>query len=87
VNLTTKYASFNELSQPYTLYNWEMGFHGPIELADHLHQGQNFDAALETCHSVFNPYADGPGAKRMWKWRPFAEVDTASLVETLFNTL
>ncbi|KAL6885786.1 hypothetical protein GGI43DRAFT_418859 [Trichoderma evansii] len=75
-------ASFNELSQPYSLYNWELGFHAPMELAGNLLQSQHFDQALEMMHSVFDPYA-----KRLWKWLPFAGVNTTSLLEALLNKL
>ena len=86
-NTTTSYTSFNELSQPYSVCNWEMGFHAPMELADTLFQGQNYDAALDMMHIVFNPYANGTNLNRVWSWLPFAEVDTASLLDALFNKL
>ncbi|KAG4442597.1 hypothetical protein IFR05_001927 [Cadophora sp. M221] len=84
---TATSVSFNELSQPYSVYNWEMGFHATTELGTILWQNNSFDAALAMFHNVFNPYANGADETRVWQWKPFSEVDTSSLLEALFNQL
>ncbi|KAF2809580.1 uncharacterized protein BDZ99DRAFT_520924 [Mytilinidion resinicola] len=48
---------------------------------------QPFDAALSMCQNVFNPYANGADETRVWQWKPFANVDTSSLLVALFNQL
>lgn len=79
--------TFNELYMPYALYNWECGFHAPMQLADALLQNQQFDAALATCHYVFDPYADGQDKTRVWKWKPFSLVSSEGVLDALFNSL
>ncbi|KAL6885789.1 hypothetical protein GGI43DRAFT_388855 [Trichoderma evansii] len=74
----------NERGEPYSLYLWEMGFHAPMQLADALLKTQKFEAALECCHYVFNPYAAGDSA---WKWGPFARVRTEDALLALFSSL
>lgn len=34
------YSKYNELSTPYVLYNWEVRFHAPMQLADSLLKSQ-----------------------------------------------
>jgi hypothetical protein len=80
-------VTYNELTRPYSLYNWELGFHGPMALVDRLLQNQQFDLALQMCHYVFNPLADGRGPTRYWNWKPFTEVDAKTSLETLFASL
>lgn len=82
-----QYYQYNELSKPYSIYNWEVGFHAPLELAEILLQSQQFDAALDICHYVFNPYASGSDAQRVWKWLPFRKADPENVIITLFNKL
>jgi hypothetical protein len=81
------YSSYDELFAPYALYNWEVGFHLPLALADSMLQNQQFDNALAMCHLVFDPYADGSDSSRVWKWAPFANVNAVNVLETLFNGL
>jgi hypothetical protein len=83
----TQYYQYDELSTTYSLYNWEVGFHAPMELAESLFQSQQFDSALDICHYVFDPYAAGDTAKRVWKWIPFTKADPENVIITLFNKL
>lgn len=81
---------FNEVYEPSAIYNWEIGFHAPLQLADALLKGQKFQAALDCCHYVFDPYADSKrpnDVNRVWKWKPFQDADTTSLLQGLFNQL
>lgn len=81
------YPTYSELSQPYSNYNWELGFHAPMQMAQNLMTSQQFDSALEMIHHVFDPYADGPDAKRVWQWPPFKETNSAKVLETILNQL
>src|SRR5262249_6728173 len=75
---------YHELKQPYSLYNWEAGFHAPMLLVDRLLKSQQFDQALKMCHYVFNPLAKGDDEKRFWQFPPFKEVDASNVLEKLF---
>jgi Tc toxin complex TcA C-terminal TcB-binding domain/Neuraminidase-like domain/Salmonella virulence plasmid 28.1kDa A protein len=80
------YPTFNELSKPYALYNWEVGYHAPMEIAGALLRNQSFDNALAVCQFVFNPYA-GTDKTKVWRWGPFADINTKNVLEDLFNSL
>ncbi|KAK5203125.1 hypothetical protein LTR96_011047 [Exophiala xenobiotica] len=79
--------TFGELSKPYTNYNWELGFFAPIEVANTLLAGQQFDQALDMIHHVFNPYADGKDITRVWNWYPFKKSSSKMVLETILNQL
>lgn len=80
---------YNELKRSYSLYNWEVAFHAPMELADRQLNAQQFDQALQMCQYVFNPQAKGPDTddKRFWQFPPFKEVNAENVLETLFMGL
>ncbi|KAI9771436.1 MAG: hypothetical protein M1840_002056 [Geoglossum simile] len=82
---------YNELSRPNSLYNWELGFHSVMALADRLLRNQQFDLALKMCHYVFNPLSKSDGGgnpdKRYWMWKPFQEVDSLDSMSKLFADL
>jgi hypothetical protein len=81
------YPKFNELKAPYALYDWEIGFHAPMEMADALLNSQQFDKALDMLHCVFDPYANGTDMTRVWQWKPFKLVSTEYVLETILNGL
>src|SRR5262249_9000689 len=85
--LITEKPQYHELKRPYSLYNWEAGFHAPMLLVDRLLKSQQFDQALKMCHYVFNPLEKGAGATRFWQFPPFKEVDAEDVLETLFAGL
>ncbi|KAH6975557.1 hypothetical protein EDB80DRAFT_740584 [Ilyonectria destructans] len=80
---------YNELTRPYALYNWEVGFHAPIAIVDRLLQNQQFDLALKMMHYVFDPLSDQPGVvkQRVWKWLPFREANPAQNIRTILAAL
>jgi hypothetical protein len=82
-----QYPTYAELSKPYTNYNWELGFHGPMQVADALLSSQQFDQALAMIHHVFNPYADGSDVSRVWKWYPFQQAASQRVLETVLGQL
>ena len=74
-------GTYNELSKPFLLYNWEFGLHRLILLIDRLFKAQQFDQALAACHYVFNPMAKGDkfDMKRFWVFLPFKHVKTKTV--------
>jgi hypothetical protein len=82
-----QYPTFAELSKPYTNYNWEVGFLGPVEVAGALATSQQFDDALDMFHKVFDPYADGQDTTRVWKWYPFQKASSQRVLEMLLDGL
>ncbi|KAM6504796.1 hypothetical protein FSOLCH5_015286 [Fusarium solani] len=80
-------STFAELSKPYTNYNWELGFYGPMHVAEVLSKSQQFDQALAMMHQVFNPYADGDDIRRVWQWYPFKVSNPHHVLEALLNQL
>ena len=86
--------SYHELKRPYSLYNWEVCFHAPMHLVEHLLKSQQFDQALAMCHYVFNPLAKPNPAdlsskditRRCWQFPPF-KIDAKKVLETLFSDL
>jgi hypothetical protein len=79
------YSGFNEQSRPFSVYNWELGLHGPMTLINQLLSSQQFEQALSVCHYVFNPMAAGDhqDMSRFWQFTPFKSVTTQK-IEDLF---
>ncbi len=78
---------FHELKRPYALYNWELGFHAVMQLADRQLKAQQFDAALATMHQVLDPSATGSGNARFWQFVPFKHIDASNVLDDLFQNL
>ncbi|KAH6881021.1 hypothetical protein B0T10DRAFT_580728 [Thelonectria olida] len=78
---------FAELSKPYSHYNWELGFHVPMQVAEALLKSQQFDQALAMMHQVFNPYIEGTDVGRVWQWYPFQHSSSDRVLEGLLNRL
>ena len=78
--------SFNELKRAYSLYNWEATFHAPMLLVDRLVKANQFEQALNMCHYILTPFAQGdPGdRKRFWQFPPFKEIDPDNVLQNLF---
>ena len=87
VDNATGKTIYHELKRSYALYNWELGFHSIMQLADHLLKGQQFEQALKVMHYVFNPLAVGTDDSRYWQFPPFKENYGLNVLETLFNSL
>ncbi len=82
--ITDNSKLYDELKRPYSLYNWEVAFHAPMQLVDSLLKSNQFEQALKMCHYVFNPYAEGTGKERFWQFPPFQVVDTEDVLEKFF---
>lgn len=71
----------------YSVYNWELFYHIPLEVAIHLSQNQRFQDAQKWFHYVFDPTgnSDGPTPARFWKVRPFQYTDVEMIEAILTN--
>lgn len=78
---------YHELKQPYSLYNWELFFHTPILLADALSKSQQFEEAMKWFHFVFNPIAAENENNRFWQFKPFKNIDSQKVLDSIFNNL
>ncbi|MEO5997026.1 MAG: hypothetical protein ABIN89_09820, partial [Chitinophagaceae bacterium] len=78
---------YDELKRPYSLYNWELFFHVPFQIANELSSNQHFEEAMKWYHYIFDPTAPGTDLKRAWKFFPFKEIDTSNSLENLFASL
>lgn len=78
---------YHELKRPYSLYNWELFFHTPILLADALSKAQHYEDAMKWFHFVFNPLAEGTDDHRFWQFRPFKEINSQRVLDSIFNNL
>jgi hypothetical protein len=78
---------YHELKHPYSIYSWEFFFHTPLLLADALSKAQHFEEAMKWFHFVFNPFADGNDDQRFWQFKPFKEIDSKRVLDSIFNHL
>lgn len=60
---------------PYGLYNWELFFHAPLQVAIRLAKDGRHEEAQRWFHFVFDPTTDvsGPAPQRYWRFAPFHE--------------
>jgi hypothetical protein len=79
--------TFDELSKPFSLYNWELGLHAPMSVIDRLHKAQQFDQAMDVLHYVFDPMAKGDKTDmtRFWVFAPFKFIKGQTL-EAFFES-
>lgn len=74
-------------SGAYSVYNWELFYHIPLEVAIHLSQNQRYEDAQKWFHYIFDPtdQSDGPTPERFWKVKPFQYTDVQKIEEILVN--
>ncbi|MBK6795273.1 MAG: hypothetical protein IPG76_00310 [Acidobacteria bacterium] len=74
---------------PNACYNWEVFFHAPLLIADHLSRQQKFEAADRWLRSIFDPTNGeaGSDARRFLKFRPFKELDPLNNVAAALTAL
>lgn len=74
-------------SGAYSVYNWELFYHIPLEVAIHLSKNQRFEDAQKWLHYIFDPTdnSDGPTPARFWKVKPFQSTDVQMIEEILTN--
>lgn len=91
--------TFNH-TDAYAQYNWELFFHLPFFIANHLNQNQQFAEAQKWYHYIFDPtntdsvkIASGAGSAttldpaRYWKIRPFYENDAGLTIQNMMILL
>jgi hypothetical protein len=81
---------YHELRRPYSLYNWELGFHAPMMLSEQLLNAQQFDLALEVAQIVFDPNKSSDSSddpSRVWNFIPFQETNAKEALTRIFNGL
>lgn len=79
--------SYSELKQPYSLYNWEFGFHAPMALIDKMSSARQFDAALDVFHVVFDPTSGATDGQPWWLFPPFKAINPMSTLEAKLQSL
>lgn len=81
-----KYLDFTS-SGAYSVYNWELFYHIPLEVAIHLSKNQRFEEAQNWFHYIFDPTdnSDGPTPERFWKVKPFQYTDAQMIEDILVN--
>jgi hypothetical protein len=60
---------------PYALYNWELFFHAPFQVAIRLAKDGRHEEAQRWFHFIFDPTSDAsaPAPQRYWNFAPFRE--------------
>jgi|GEM_PF-1982115 len=60
---------------PYAVYNWELFFHAPLQVAIRLAKDGRHEEAQRWFHYVFDPTSDTsvPAPRRYWRFAPFHE--------------
>lgn len=71
----------------YSNYNWELFFHVPFEIAVRLNRDQNFQAAQQWFHYIFNPVgtvesAADPAPQKYWITKPFFLTATTDYISS-----
>jgi Tc toxin complex TcA C-terminal TcB-binding domain/Neuraminidase-like domain/Salmonella virulence plasmid 28.1kDa A protein len=66
----------------YSLYNWEVFYHGPMFVASLLGQNQQYQDAMNWYEYIFNPTDSSGGAtpQRFWEMAPLFQLNLAGWV-------
>lgn len=73
----------------YSVYNWELFFHGPLYAAGLLSQNQQFEDAQKWFHYIFDPTRQGPGPvpQRFWVPKPLHGLTSPAILSQRINNL
>lgn len=82
-----KSKTFHELKSPVSLPTWELFFHVPLLISDAYFKANLLEEAMKMIHVVFNPFAKGTEDNRFWQFRPFREINSQSILDSIFNHL
>lgn len=82
-------SAYGELATPYSIYNWELGFHVVSLLMERLLATQQFDLAIKVARFVFDPTVPGTELTRCWLFPPFRDTDTVASgsLDTIMKSL
>lgn len=87
----TEEAFHFDPSVPYSIYNWEVFYHLPSLIADHLHKQQRFADADAWLRQTFDPMtADAQGdvgEARHWRFLPFRRQAQPQSISALLEWL
>lgn len=66
-----------DAASAYGLYNWELFFHAPLQVAIRLAKDGRHEEAQRWFHFIFDPTSDSsaPAPRRYWRFAPFHEND------------
>ncbi len=75
-------------SGSYSSYNWELFFHLPLEVAVQLSQDQQFAAAADWFHYIFDPMdaSSAPVPQKYWQTKPFFQTTQSDYVAQRVDT-
>ena len=80
------------LEGAYSVYNWEIFFHGPFFVAQRLIENRQFDDAFDWFHTMFDPRTPAavpsgyPANARWWRIRPFLDPVSSPVTDWLAFT-
>ena len=74
---------------PYGVYNWELFFHAPLQVAVRLAKDGRHEEAQRWFHFIFDPTTDSsaPSPKRYWRFAPFYENNEYDSARELMHLL
>lgn len=74
-------------SGAYAIYNWELFYHVPLTIAQHLSKNNRFAEAQRWFQYLFDPTDDsaGPTPERFWKVKPFQTIAVRTIEDLLVN--
>jgi hypothetical protein len=74
---------------PYAVYNWELFFHAPFQVAIRLAKDGRHEEAQRWFHFIFDPTTDAssPTPQRYWRFAPFHENNEYAGARELMNLL
>jgi Tc toxin complex TcA C-terminal TcB-binding domain len=74
----------------YSIYNWELMFHTPLAIAEHMSNNQRFAEAQQWFHYIFDPTSNDktvPAPQRFWKFLRFREETTTVFIQQMLTEL
>jgi hypothetical protein len=73
----------------YSLYNWEVFYHGPMFVASLLAQNQQYQDAMTWYEYIFNPTdsSGGPAPQRFWEMAPFFQMNASTWLSQQIATI
>lgn len=77
-------------SGAYSIYNWELMYHAPMAIAEHLSNNQRFAEAQQWFHYIFDPTSNDtsiPAPQRFWKFLRFRQETTPVFIQQMLAEL
>jgi hypothetical protein len=74
----------------YSIYNWELMYHAPMAIAEHLSNNQRFAEAQQWYHFIFDPTSNDtsiPAPQRFWKFLRFRQETTTVFIQQMLAEL